>query len=131
MTDAPDETEAAWVRRFSGITHAQAEILMADTRDKRRARLRKRADELTLAGAESVHGNNVSADPAYVISVAADISAELKASQRDRAALADARDLICNSAPLAWVNNPDYADDAQQWEKRAEAFLKSTEPTDD
>lgn len=33
MSDVPDETEAAWVRRFSGITHAQAEALMSDVPD--------------------------------------------------------------------------------------------------
>lgn len=179
MPDVPDETEAAWVRRFSGITHAQAETLMADTRDKRRARL-----DATIT--ISLKGINLGLQ--YQFQLAKDLRAELEASQRDRKALADygllhdgkagqhwiyaaagrlaagdleadvladfgytkgrggryarersqlrkalaeARELICNSAPLAWVNNPDYADDAQQWEKRAEAFLKRTEPTDD
>ena len=60
-----------------------------------------------------------------------DLRDELEASERDREALVDAIELICNSAPLVWVNNPAYSEDAQQWEKRAEAFLKRTEPTDD
>ena len=88
--------------------------------------MRKHADELTLAGAESVHGNNVSADPAYVISVAADIRDELEASERDRKALAEARELLGSMGrPLPYPDTP--ADRAS----KVKAFLKRTEPTDD
>ena len=121
MPDVPDETDASWGRRFSGITHAQAALLMADTRDETRARLVTLAHDLT----EELYEDWLPGRAAWY---ASDLADELKASERDRKALAEARDEIKSSQLLldearryveALVCCPD-----EDWTPMAREYLK-------
>ena len=84
-------------------------------RDERRKQLLEAADEL----------GEVDEDGPYTWPLARAIMAELDASEADRKALADAREL------LGRLRGGAVQDLHPLWYEAAMAFLKSTEPTDD
>ena len=95
-------------------TIAHAEIrLEAGKRDETRARLQELGNELGLS-ARSVHQDYREA-----------LAAELEASEHDRAALAEARELL----KCVCSGDLHYLERAQQWDKQAAVFLKRTEPS--